>query len=183
MIGISNSQRSSPLRLAEKAAPATLAQPRAAKDRFAPAKGRPVLDLASGRGNEKPAPPVGAGKDIIAAPQAALDEQPGPGPEAGPEGDGALAPELQGQLPPELQGQLPPELQGALGPQAVTAPKPGTDIVEQAEAEQLKNMSKEQKAQYLLEKAVQKQNQAAQLLSSLQKAQHDAIMAIIQKIG
>lgn len=157
MISISTPHHSSPLRLTAEAAPAAspsnLAKARSAGDRFALPKGRPVLDLASGRGNEKPAPPLGAGKDIIAAPEAGLDELPAPGPDAGT----------------DVLGALPQE--------------PGEDVVAKAEAEHFKKMSEEQKAQYLLEKEVQKQNQAAQLLSSLLKAKHDGIMSIIQKIG
>jgi hypothetical protein len=61
--------------------------------------------------------------------------------------------------------------------------QPGGDKVQQAEADYLPKMSDEQRAMYNLQKEVNRQSEAASLMASLMKADHDARMAIIQKIG
>jgi hypothetical protein len=59
----------------------------------------------------------------------------------------------------------------------------GTDYVAANQAKYLAQMSPEQQAMWQLQQAQNRQAEAAALMAALEKARHDAMMAIIQKIA
>jgi len=59
----------------------------------------------------------------------------------------------------------------------------GTDYVAANQDKYLAMMSPEQRAMWHLQQQVNRQAEAAALMAALEKARHDAMMAIIQKIG
>ena len=59
----------------------------------------------------------------------------------------------------------------------------GGDLIGGAKAQYGGNLSGEQSQMLAMQEAVNRQSEAAAMMAALEKARHDAIMSIVQKIG